>query len=73
MPKPPAPTAGELSTMVVRVQTALMRMGYYKGDIDGVLGPQTRTALIDFQRARGIGQSGRMDIDTLTGLGITVP
>jgi len=59
--------------MVVRVQSALMRMGFYKGDIDGVLGPQTRSALTNFQKSRGIGPTGRMDVDTLTGLGITVP
>ena len=59
--------------MVVRVQAALMRRGYYHGDIDGLLGPMTRAALRAFQQAQGISQTGRMDIDTLTRLGISIP
>ena len=67
------PTPQDLSMMVVRVQAALMRRGYYNGDIDGLLGPMTRAALRAFQRAEGISQTGRMDIDTLTRLGISIP
>jgi His-Xaa-Ser repeat protein HxsA len=59
--------------MVVRVQAALMRRGYFKGDIDGVLGPKTRDAIIAYQKAQGLKQTGRMDVDTLTKLGISIP
>ncbi len=59
--------------MVVRVQAALMRLGYFNGDIDGLLGTQTRSAIMAYQKAQGLAQSGRMDIDTLTKLGISVP
>jgi len=59
--------------MVVRVQAALMRLKYYEGDIDGVLGPQTRSALTSYQRSKGLKETGRMDIETLTSLGISVP
>jgi His-Xaa-Ser repeat protein HxsA len=58
--------------MVVRVQAALMRLGYYNGDIDGLLGPMTREAITNFQSDRSLGKTGRMDIDTLTALGISV-
>ena len=59
--------------MVIRVQAALMRRGLYNGDIDGLLGPKTRAALRAFQQTEGISQTGRMDIATLTRLGITIP
>jgi hypothetical protein len=74
----PAPSTSEtnvpvLSTMVVRVQAALMRRGYYNGDIDGVLGPETRTAIQQFQQREGLPQTGRMDLATLTKLNISIP
>ena len=59
--------------MVVRVQAALMRRGYYKGDIDGLLGPLTRAALQGFQISEGLTQTGRMDLETLSRLGISIP
>ena len=71
--RPPKPTPKDLSMMVVRVQAALMRRGYYSGDIDGRLGPKTRAALYAFQEAQGIARTGRMDIETLTRLGISIP
>ena len=70
---PPRPTQQDLSNMVVRVQAALMRLGYYAGDIDGLLGPATRVALKSFQRSKGLPQTGRMDLETLSSLGIPIP
>ena len=74
-PQNPArqPPAADTSMMVVRVQAALMRRGHYQGDIDGVLGEGTRTALRAFQKENGINQTGRMDIETHTLLGIPIP
>ena len=69
----PKPTPQELSTMVVRVQAALMRLGYYRGDIDGLLGPATRAGLKKFQESQGLKQTGRIDVETLTRLGIPIP
>ena len=69
----PKPTPQDVSGMVIRVQAALMRRGFYNGDIDGLLGPKTRAALRAFQRTEGIPQTGRMDIATLTRLGISIP
>jgi His-Xaa-Ser repeat protein HxsA len=69
----PKATPKDLSMMTVRVQAALMRLGYYKGDIDGVLGPQTRVAITEYQKAQGLRQTGRMDIGTLSKLGISIP
>ena len=69
----PKPTAQAVSSMVVRTQAALMRKGYYEGDIDGVLGDETRAALKAFQKDEKIKETGRMDIETLTRLGIPIP
>ena len=69
----PKATSQDLSMMVVRVQAALMRRGYYNGDIDGLLAPQTRSAITAFQKDQGLGQTGRMDLDTLSKLGISIP
>ncbi len=69
----PKPAPQDLSMMVVRIQAALMRLGYFNGDIDGLLGPQTRSAITSYQKAQGLRETGRMDIDTLTKLGISVP
>lgn len=59
--------------MVVRVQAALMRLGYYDGDIDGLLGPATRAGLKDFQKSQGLKETGRINLETLTRLGIPIP
>jgi|GEM_PF-3930015 len=67
------PSPQNLSKMTARVQEALMRQGYYKGGVDGVSGPQTRAAIIEYQKAQGLPQTGRMDIQTLTRLGISIP
>lgn len=69
----PRPSASDLSTMTIRVQAALMRLGYYNGDIDGILGPQTRESLMAYQKSQGLAETGRMDIETLTRLGISIP
>jgi hypothetical protein len=59
-----------LANVVLRVQIALSLKGYQPGSLDGVLGPQTRTALQMFQRDQGIPATGRMETATLDALGI---
>jgi len=55
---------------VANVQSALQEQGYYQGDIDGVLGPQTRAALAEFQSAQGLEPTGAVDEPTLETLGM---
>ena len=69
----PKPAPQDLSMMVVRVQAALMRLGYYNGNIDGLLAEPTRSALKAYQKAQGVPQTGRIDLATLTKLGISIP
>lgn len=56
--------------VVANVQSALQQQGYYQGDIDGVLGPQTRAALAEYQSAQGIEPTGLVDEPTLETLGM---
>ena len=52
------------------VQSALQEQGYYQGEIDGILGPQTRAALAEFQSAQGLEPTGTVDEPTLETLGM---
>ena len=70
---PPKPTPADISMMTVKVQAALMRLGFFNGDITGVLGEETRSALKAYQRENGLKVTGRMDLRTLTRLGIPIP
>jgi peptidoglycan hydrolase-like protein with peptidoglycan-binding domain len=40
------------------VQEALARRGYYAGEVDGVIGPETRNAIREFQRDNGLQVTG---------------
>jgi len=35
-------------------QRALLKLGYYKGEVDGVWGPMSKAALVEFQKSAGI-------------------
>jgi hypothetical protein len=56
---------------VRRAQMALKEKGFDVGELDGVLGPRTRKALIAFQRQQGLEPSGQFDQRTSTALGIS--
>ncbi len=55
---------------VANVQSALQEQGYYEGEIDGILGPQTRAALAEYQSAQGLEPTGAVDEPTLETLGM---
>jgi hypothetical protein len=54
----------------VDVQRELSRRGYDPGGVDGVLGPQTEEAIIEFQRDNGMRQTGRIDSSLLRALNL---
>jgi len=56
--------------VVANVQSALQQQGYYRGDIDGILGPETRAALAEYQSAQGLEPTGAVDEPTLETLGM---
>jgi hypothetical protein len=49
------------ASLEVLVQEALARRGYYEGQVDGVVGPGTRSAIREFQRDNGLPVTGRID------------
>jgi peptidoglycan hydrolase-like protein with peptidoglycan-binding domain len=61
---------GAGSEQVRLLQQRLHELNYDPGPVDGKIGPQTRGALRDFQNARGLGGTGRVDAATLSALNI---
>jgi len=57
--------------VIANVQTALQQQGYYQGEVDGLLGPQTRAAIADYQRANGLPETASVDQPTLESLGMS--
>jgi hypothetical protein len=56
--------------VISNVQTALQEQGYYRDEVDGLIGPRTRAALSDFQRDRGLPVTAAIDGPTLQALGL---
>jgi TPR repeat protein len=63
----PAPAADQ-SRIVSQVQRALSELGYDPGPADGVFGGRTRSAIIAFQRSRGLEETGVADQAVLQAL-----
>ncbi len=57
------------STKVLNLQQALKHRGYYKGTLDNVLGPQTKKALLKYQKDKGL-PVGQLNIETMRSLGL---
>lgn len=53
-----------------QVQQALNDMGHDSGQVDGIVGPNTREALRAFQQEEGMSASGELDEQTLSALGV---
>lgn len=56
--------------LVQQLQSQLKRQGYNPGNIDGVMGPKTQTALAQFQGANNLVASGIPDSATQSALGL---
>jgi hypothetical protein len=56
--------------VVTNVQSALQQQGYYRGEIDGSIGPVTRSALRRYQRDNGLRITAAIDRPTLASLGM---
>ncbi|MGI9087305.1 MAG: peptidoglycan-binding protein [Chthoniobacterales bacterium] len=56
--------------VIANVQAELQQEGYYRGDLDGLFGPMTRRALINFQANNGLPVNGQIDEATLDALGL---
>src|SRR5947207_796765 len=53
---------------VREIQQALQDKGYYAGPLDGVLNPEMRQAIWNFQRAKGLPRTARLDPATIAAL-----
>src|SRR5438046_3832003 len=56
--------------VIADTQALLQQMGYYKGEVDGLLGPMTREALTAYQADRGLAPTAAIDQPTLDSLGL---
>jgi hypothetical protein len=56
--------------VIANVQTELYNEGYYNGPIDGILGPDTRAAIADYQADHGLAVTAAIDERTVVSLGL---
>lgn len=67
-----APQAALRPADIRQVQEALNKEGFRVSPVDGQWGPATQSALRDFQQARGLQPSGKLDRETVLALGLSV-
>ena len=56
--------------VIAETQALLQQMGYYRGEVDGLLGPLTREALTSYQADNGLAATAAIDQPTLYSLGL---
>ena len=49
-------------------QLELRHSGLYNGSLDGVIGPQTKQALVRFQKDNGLEETGTLDAHTMVAM-----
>jgi len=57
--------------VIADVQAELQEMGYYRGEVDGLLGPLTREAITAYQADQGLTVTAVIDEPTLDSLGMS--
>jgi len=55
---------------IENVQKTLSNRGFYQGSIDGIVGPQTRAAIREYQSSEGLAVTGRLDEKTAGKMGV---
>jgi hypothetical protein len=56
--------------VIANVQSALQEQGYYRSEVDGLIGPATREALANYQQDHGLPVTSAIDGPTLESLGL---
>jgi hypothetical protein len=64
------PSARPFDQVVADVQAVLQEQGYYRGEVDGLLGPLTRQALAEYQGSHGLYVTETIDRPTLDAIGL---
>lgn len=62
---------GSRGDEVKQIQTKLKNWGYYKGNVDGIFGEQTKQAVISFQKKNKLTADGVAGPQTLKAMGIS--
>jgi hypothetical protein len=57
-------------SIVIQVQSRLARAGYYRGAIDGVMGPRTRYAIQAYERDHGLRVDGAISGSLMRNMGL---
>jgi hypothetical protein len=65
------PRSRPFDQVVADVQGVLQEQGYYKGEVDGLVGPLTQEALAAYQAAQGLPPTAAIDQPTLESLGLS--
>jgi hypothetical protein len=55
---------------IILIQQALRQEGFYNGTADGIWGPRTASALMQFQQRQQLGATGQVNTNTLDKLGV---
>jgi hypothetical protein len=64
------PSEQNTNSSVAAAQERLARQGYYRGQIDGALGPETRRAIRRYQRDHDLPETGYLTLETRQSLGL---
>ncbi len=64
----PLPPDGPYRPSVKEIQTALKNAGYYAGSVDGKLGPKSKEAIEEFQKANSLTADGKVGPKTWVAL-----
>ena len=59
------------SASISAAQRSLQKKGFYKGNIDGNMGPETQAAIREYQKNSNLTVTGKLDQATLSGLGVS--
>jgi peptidoglycan hydrolase-like protein with peptidoglycan-binding domain len=59
------------SATVTAAQRSLQRSGFYKGNLDGLMGPETEAAVREYQKNSNLEVTGQLDPSTLNNLGVS--
>lgn len=61
---------GRGGSVAVQVQQQLAASGYYRGEIDGIIGEGTRRAIRNYERDNNLSVDGRIDDELLAAMGL---
>jgi peptidoglycan hydrolase-like protein with peptidoglycan-binding domain len=56
----PLPPSGPYKPTANEIQTALKNAGFYSGAIDGKIGPNSKKAIVEFQKSQGLAADGKV-------------